>query len=151
MNHSSFVSVSKAHIGTGPHRALEPGTIGRVPDDVILRRCDAQEVQVIRARGAGPRLRRVIQHPNVILTQEGILCRNKQKKNPQLKYVLQEIVKAQTPVKEPSQCLSIDQEGGEIPVFAAGSSTPSNLLSTATDSYAHSLRSNHCLNIPAWF
>ena len=82
MNHSSFVSVSKAHIGTGPHRALEPGTIGRVPDDVILRRCDAQEVQVIRARGAGPRLRRVIQHPNVILTQEGILCRNKQKKNP---------------------------------------------------------------------
>ena len=67
----------------GPHRALQLGAVGRVPNDVILWRCDAQEVEVIGAWSAGNGLLRVIaiQHPNVILTQEGILYGNTQTKH----------------------------------------------------------------------
>lgn len=61
-----------------PHRALQLRIIGCVPNDVILGWCDAQEVEVIRAWNTGEGLLRLvaIQHPNIILTQEGVLCRN---------------------------------------------------------------------------
>lgn len=66
-----------AHVG--PHHSFQFGTVRRLSDDVILRGCDAQEVQVLRARGAAPGFLRLIavQHPDIILTQQRVLYRNK--------------------------------------------------------------------------
>lgn len=61
------------------HHPFQLGTVGRLSDDVILRGCDAQEVQVLVARGAARGFRRLIavQHPDIILTQQGVFYRNK--------------------------------------------------------------------------
>lgn len=58
-----------------PHRALQLGAVGCVSHDVIVRRRDPQEVQVVGSLGAGQGLLWVVavQHPEVILTQERIL------------------------------------------------------------------------------
>lgn len=63
------------------YRALQLGVVGCVPDEVILWRCDAKEFEVVGARHAGENLLRVIalQHPNIILSQEGIFYINNNK------------------------------------------------------------------------
>lgn len=72
--HDSYTCVCAAH------RALQLRAVGCVPDDVVLRRRDAQEVQVIGPWNAGEGLMRVVtvQHPNVILAQQGVICRDTQ-------------------------------------------------------------------------
>lgn len=66
-----------AHVG--PHHPFQFGIVRRLSNDVVLRGCDAQEVQVLGARGAAHGFLRIIavQHPDIILTQQRILCRNK--------------------------------------------------------------------------
>lgn len=61
--------------GDVPHHPFQFGTVRRVSDDVILRGGDAQEVQVIGARGAACGFLRLIavQHPYVLLTQQRVL------------------------------------------------------------------------------
>lgn len=58
-----------------PHRTPQLGIIRCVPNDVILRRCNAKEIKVIGAGNTGRGLLRVIaiQDPNIIMTQEGVL------------------------------------------------------------------------------
>lgn len=65
------------HFCDVPHHPLQFGTVRRVSDDVVLRGCDAQEVQVIGALGAARGLLRLIaiQQPHVILTQQGVVYR----------------------------------------------------------------------------
>lgn len=79
MNSSSFC-MCLCCVFAVPHRAPQLGTVGCVSNDVILRWRDAQEVEVIGTGWAGLGLQRVIaiQHPNVILAQEGVICRNTQ-------------------------------------------------------------------------
>lgn len=73
MRANSAVLVRDAY--ADPHRALQLGAVGCVSHDVIVRRRDPQEVQVVGSLGAGQGLLWVVgvQHPEVILTQERIL------------------------------------------------------------------------------
>lgn len=64
------------HFGVTDH-PLQFGTVRRVSDDVVLRGCDTQEVQVVGALGAACGFLRLIavQHPYVILTQQRVIYR----------------------------------------------------------------------------
>lgn len=66
-------------VGVGPHHPFQFGTVRRLSDDVVLRGGDAQEVQVLGARGAACGFLRLIavQHPNLIMAQQRVVCRNK--------------------------------------------------------------------------
>lgn len=67
----------QAHVG--PHHPFQFRTVRRLSDDVVFWGCDAQEVQVLGARGAARGFLWLIavQHPDIILAQQRVLYRNK--------------------------------------------------------------------------